>query len=169
MYYYFTLWKRKWIFREVKWCSWTGSSSGESLAWHSGLCDTKIHHLSPIPFCHPVISKLQFLAQKGVMETWFEVCSLGGAKNPIHYFEWGWNKEGQDHLSSVPTDSLLGKSCSLPLVRNEPQSVRAEGTWHSCYSAFSFYTRAPWSSLRGSDLSKVVMWWISVRACSPES
>lgn len=60
-------------------------------------------------------------------------------KKAIYYLEWGWSEGSRDHLSSVPTDSLLEKPCSLPLVRNEPQSVIAEGTRHSCDSTSSFY------------------------------
>ena len=51
-------------------------------------------------------------------------------KKMIYYLEWGWSRGSRDHLSSVPTDSLLEKPCSLPLVRNEPKFVIAEGTWH---------------------------------------
>ena len=66
-------------------------------------------------------------------------------KNAIYCLDWGWSKGGQAHLSSVPTDSLLEKSRSLPLMRNEPKSVRAEGTGHTSVTASSLYRWVLWS------------------------
>lgn len=70
------------IFREIKGCSGTRKMK----IW-LGTPVSMTPKSTVFPPCHSATQAFLNYNFWGVMETWYEICSLGGTKKAIHYFE----------------------------------------------------------------------------------